>query len=209
MAIKRYADSNVPVEYWDLDMDSDFTGDPKLLSKYNEIVSDLPAVYKAGMSLCFAGSHGIGKSMAVTNIIKSAVLKGYFCIYTTLSDVVNALLSYDNHEKGLARRELTSVDFLVLDEFDSRFVSTDNASDLFGRTLESVLRTRSQNRLPTFMCTNSPNPVETFQGSIKQSLDSLMSGYVKNVIVLGDDYRKSNPTKHGSPAPGGGFIKHG
>ena len=174
-------------------MDTDFSGDPKLLIKYNEIVSDLPNIYKLGLSLCFAGEHGRGKTFTVTSIVKQAVLKGYFCLYTTLSDVVNALLSHDYAAKGLARRELTSVDFLVIDEFDSRFVSSDNASDLFGRTLEAVLRTRSQNRLPTFMCTNSPNPVETFQGSIKQSLDSLMNGYVKNIIVLGDDFRKSNP----------------
>lgn len=192
-------------------MDKDFTGDPKLLTKYLEIVNDFPKAYKNGIALCFAGSHGLGKTLSVTSIIKKASLKGYYCLYTTLSDIVSALLSHDNEGKSLARRELISVDFLVIDEFDSRFMATESASDLFGRTLEGVFRTRSQNCLPTLMCTNSPNPVESFSGPIKESLGSLMKGYVRNVIVLGEDFRRANPspTKHAEPIPGGGFIKHG
>lgn len=167
-----------------------FQGSPRLKEIYDSVVTDLAGTSSRGLSTCLAGQHGVGKTMTVTNIIKAACIKGYTCLYTTLSDIVAILLSNDIDDKYLARKELINVDYLVIDEFDTRFMASESASDLFGRTVEGVFRTRSQNRLPTFFCTNSPNISEAFQGSIKDSLSSLMKGYVKNVIVIGDDFRK-------------------
>lgn len=188
-AYNRYFQSNIPIEYWDLKMDRDFVGYSGLLNKYNEYSDDLKTAYITGSSICFAGSHGLGKTMTTTCILKKASQKGYNCLYTTLSDVVNVLTAADSEEKFLARKELTMVDFLVIDEFDSRFIATDNAADLYARTLEGVFRTRSQNKLPTLMCTNSPNILETFSGALKQSIGSLMKGYLKIFPVLGEDHR--------------------
>lgn len=190
VAVRRFADANVPVEYWDLNM-SEFQGEQKLKDKYEEIVNDLPGAYRKGLSFCFAGSYGVGKTMTFCNIVKTAALKGYTCLYTTLGDIVSVLLSRDEEDKYIARKELLSVDFLVIDEVDPRYMANDNASDLFGRMFETILRTRSQNRLPTFLSTNSPNLTESFQGSLKVSIDSIMKGYVKSVFVHGDDFRKT------------------
>jgi DNA replication protein DnaC len=185
----RYAESNIPIEYWDLKMDSNFRGYPALKSKYEEIVLDLRKSYFQGTSICFAGSHGLGKTMTVSCILKKASQKGFTCLYTTLSDIVNALTQAESQDKFLARRELVLVDFLVIDEFDSRFISSESSADLFASVLENVFRTRSQNKLPTFMCTNSPNILETFNGPLKQSLGSLMKGYLKMFPVFGEDFR--------------------
>lgn len=190
IAYNRYAEANIPVEYWDLKMEKDFYGYPLLLDKYKEIVSDLNFAYVNGISICFAGFHGCGKTLTVTNILKKAAQKGYNCLYSNLSDIVNVLIYDDN--KFASRRELIMVDFLAIDEFDSRFIPTDNAAELYARTLESIFRTRSQNKLPTFMCTNSPNIIETFKGPLKDSIDSLMNGYVKIFPVLGEDFRSKN-----------------
>lgn len=191
IAINRYAESNVPIEYWTLKMERDFKGDPKLLSKYTEYVSDLKNAFINGTSICFAGGHGLGKTMTMTCILKRAAQTGYTCLYTTLSDIVSVLTTGGGEDKFLARRELALVDFLVIDEFDSRFMPSENAADLYARSLESVFRTRSQNKLPTLMATNSPNPVESFNGTLKASIDSLMKGYMKLMIVApGKDFRK-------------------
>ena len=80
---------------------------------------------------------------------------------------------------------------MVVDEFDPRFIPSENAADLYARTLESILRTRAQNKLPTLMCTNSPNVIESFNGSLRESVDSLMKGYVKIIPVFGKDFRKN------------------
>jgi DNA replication protein DnaC len=189
-AANRYAESNIPVEYWPLKMDRDFHGDPRLLEKYNRYVADLKSAYMNGTSLCLAGNHGLGKTFTTTSILKKACQKGYSCLYSTLSDIVTALTLSSSEDKYLSRKELVMVDFLVIDEFDNRFMPTDNAADLYARTLESVFRTRGQNKLPTLMCTNSPNVVESFNGPLKQSVNSLMKGYIKMFPVFGDDFRK-------------------
>jgi len=191
IAINRYAESNIPIDYWTLKMDRDFKGDPRLLAKFNEYTEDLKASYVSGSSLCLAGGHGLGKTMTITCVLKKASQKGFNCLYTTLSDIVNVLTIGGGEDKFLARRELALVDFLAIDEFDPRFMPSENAADLYARSLESVFRNRSQNKLPTLMASNSPNPVEAFKGPLKDSIDSLMKGYLKVFPVApGKDFRK-------------------
>jgi DNA replication protein DnaC len=190
VAVNRYAESNIPIEYWGLSMEKDFIGDPRLKQRYDEYVLDIKNSYITGSSLCFAGMHGLGKTMAATCILKKAAQKGYSCLYTTLSDIVAVLTQAGGEDKFLARRELVLVDFLVIDEFDPRFMATENAADLYARSLEGVFRTRSANKLPTLMCTNSPNVVESFSGPLRASIGSLMKGYMHVFPVLGEDIRK-------------------
>lgn len=184
---RRYANANIPISYWYLKME-DFKGPADLKKKYDIISSDLENTYDNGTCICFAGSHGIGKSMVVTNILKSALAKGYQCLYTTLGDVVATAVS-NSADKYIARKELMMVDFLVIDEFDGRHMTAGAGADLFGRQLEDVFRRRAENNLPLFMCTNSPNVLDSFEGPIKKSIESLMS-YAEIVPVLGKDYRK-------------------
>lgn len=187
-AIKRYAESNIPVDYWRLEM-KNFKGDTVLANKYNSIVADLNKSYLDGISVCFAGAHGTGKTYTCTNILKRAVERGYQSLYVTLSDIVETLVYGPAAEKYDARRELLMVDFLAIDEFDPRWMPTEQSADLFGRTLENVFRRRTENSMPTLMCTNSPNVIDSFQGQIKQSVESLMN-YVEIIPVLGQDFRK-------------------
>ena len=186
-AVQRYADSNIPVDYWFLDM-ANFHGDKSLYKRYEQITADMHAAYDSGIKLCFAGAHGIGKTMICSCILKKAVETGYSALYTTLTDIVTLMGSHDATKKFEARQYLLTTDFLVVDEFDPRFMGSDNAADFYGRILEQTLRARVQNKLPIFLCTNSANPVSGFSGPLKQSISSLMK-LVKLVPVLGDDYR--------------------
>ncbi len=186
-AINRYANANIPVDYWFRDM-SNFNGDRGLLHGYKQIVADIPKAYHRGVKICFAGNHGVGKTMTCACILKKAVETGYSGLYVTLTDIVTLMASHDVDGKHAARQALLKTDFLVIDEFDPRFMGTDNASDLYGRILEPTLRTRIQNTLPIFLCTNSPNVLASFSGSLRQSISSLM-GLVRMVPVLGNDYR--------------------
>jgi DNA replication protein DnaC len=169
-------------------MNKNFHGYEPLKKLYDDYVSDLNKSFTSGTSYCLAGSHGVAKTMQTCCVLKKASLKGYKCLYTTLSDVVNVLTGAPYEERFKARRELFMVDFLVVDEFDNRFMPSENAADLYARTLETVFRTRIQNRIPTLMCTNSPNIVATFNGNLKSSIESLFK-YVKVFPVLGEDYR--------------------
>jgi len=184
-AYERYFNANIPIMYWKLEM-SKFNGDPTLLNIYNDLIVDLKKTYDNGKTLCLAGSFGRGKTMTVTNILKRAVEKGYTALYVTLNDIISAIYSPDAYS---ARKELLTVDFLVIDEFDSRHMSNTNQSiDFFARTIEDIFRTRSQNKLPLYLCTNSPNPLEAFKGSLKESITSLWN-YVDLIPVTGKDFR--------------------
>lgn len=192
----RYFSSNIPVEYWDLsigknfeDAKEKFHAPENLIKLYFEVVGNLPNVYIDGRSFCLAGTHGVGKTSISTNILKKCCLKGIGALYTTLSDAVSILTTAPNEEKYLSRKELLETDFLVIDEFDGRFFSSESASDLFGRTLESIIRTRLSNKLPTIIISNSPNPKEMFTGPLKMSIESLMNK-VPVIPIIGKDYRK-------------------
>ena len=191
-AINRYAESNIPIEYWGLRMDRDFVGDARLKQRFDEYVLDLKASYVDGTSICFAGGHGLGKTMTATCILKKACQKGYFCLYTNLSDIVSILTSGSGEDKFLARRELVLVDFLVIDEVDNRFFKkSEAANDIFASTLESIVRARLQNKMPIILATNSPQIRESFTSLYKASLGSLMSKIEFFSVMPGADFRTS------------------
>lgn len=191
-AMLRYYESNIPIEYWRISMEKDFVGDPRLKQKYDEYTFDIKQSYISGKSIFLKGSHGVGKTSMTTCILKKAANKGYSCLYTTLGDIISIFTQASGQEKFLARRELLLVDFLVIDEVDSRFVATESASDLYARNLEGIFRIRSSNKLPTLMSTNSPNIVESFSGELKASLGSLIQGNMEEFAVFGNDFRKKN-----------------
>jgi DNA replication protein DnaC len=186
--LHRYASANIPVDYWFLEMDK-FQGDKNLVKRYDEIINDIDKAYKDGLCLCFAGSHGVGKTFTCACILKRVVeTYKYNALYVNLTDIVNIMASPRADEKYSARRHLLTADFLVIDEFDQRFMGTDNAAELYGRILEPIMRSRIQNRLPLIFCTNSTNVESSFSGPLRASIESLMHR-VKTVPILGGDFR--------------------
>jgi DNA replication protein DnaC len=187
-AFQRYWQSNIPVDYWFRDM-NEFKGDKSLVKRYQEIVKDIEKTYTEGVRVCFAGKHGSGKSMVCSCILKRVVEQGkYTALYVNLTDIINVMTS-PNGDRDESRRLLLETDFLVIDEVDQRFMGTENAADLFGRILEPVIRTRIQNRMPVFFCTNSPNVTDSFTGSLKASFSSLMHMVQLHAIMPGKDFR--------------------
>jgi DNA replication protein DnaC len=89
-----------------------------------------------------------------------------------------------------ARDILLNIDYLVIDEFDTRFMGSENAADLFGRILEPIMRTRIQNRMPLFFCTNSIKVEGSFSGPLQASIKSLMNMVTMVIIVGGQDARE-------------------
>lgn len=167
----------------------DFTGDKNLITVYNNTVKDLDKAYD-GLRICFGGSHGVGKTFVSACILKTAVERGYSGLYIMLTEIVSLLSSRSTEDKQKMSELLKKTDFLVIDEFDQRFMGTENAADLYGRILEPTIRIRLQNRMPLIMCTNSPDPAKSFSGPLKDSISSLMS-MVEMIPVMGKDFRKT------------------
>ena len=186
--INRYCGGNIPIDFINRSI-SGFSGDPKLIKLYNTLTEDLAKTYESGDSLLLLGSHGVGKTFFSCMILKRVLEKGYSGLYTTLSDVVEVLLHADYTSKSNANRELKMIDFLVIDEFDARYVNTENSGVLFGRILEQILRIRLQNYMPTILITNNPDPTKSLGEALGASITSLINGYMKKIPVVGKDFR--------------------
>ena len=189
-AFQRYYDSNVPVDYWYRDM-HEFIGPDTLKAYYTDVTSDVETSFKEGKKARFSGKHGIGKTMTCACILKRVCEKAnYTGLYVNLVDIIHVMLTSSSEVKVAAREILLSVDFLVIDELDTRFMGTENAADLFGRILEPIMRTRIQNRMPLFFCTNSIKVEGSFSGPLQASMESLMSVVSLVPVIGGSDVRK-------------------
>jgi len=189
--IDRFVSANIPVDFWDKEMDK-FEGDSRLIKIFNSITKDnnvFKDYYINGKSMILVGQHGVGKTLFSCAILKQAVIRGYGALYTTLGDVVNVLIYGDSSTKFWARKELMMTDFLVLDEFDSRFINNENAAELFGRILESIIRIRFQNSLPTILISNDSDPSKALGANLGASVSSLITGFCKKISVTGQDFR--------------------
>lgn len=180
----RCKSANIPAAYWST-IELEHPALQKLLDAFTR---DTAHSYSTGKRVCLAGSHGIGKTTCATEILKRVTAQGYTAFYMTVPDAISQLTDADSEHRYELRRTLQT-DFLVLDELDPRHIAnSDAASDLFGRTIESIIRHRIQNVLPFVLVTNSPNPLLAFNGSVHASLESLFRT-IEQVNVIGDDKR--------------------
>jgi DNA replication protein DnaC len=183
-AFSLYYFANIPVDYWWREM-ADWKGPATLKKYYDDIVADLKGSFNQGKRAMLGGKHGVGKTLTCACILKRVLeTRKYSAQYVNLADIVHVMLNSPSGEKTEARNILLDVDFLVIDELDTRFMGSENAADLFGRILEPVMRTRIQNRMPLYFCTNSSKVEESFSGPLRASIESLMK-VVKFIPVIG------------------------
>lgn len=191
--VDQMAEAQIPVDYWFREMEG-FYGEEAFGNAVKAYIAGIGAEYARGQVLCMSGPRGTGKTMAACAILKAAILQEYEARYCTLVEAIDMLLSSEAHA---FRRGLRQWDFMVLDEVDQRHFSSPGSRDLYSRHFEDILRTRTQNRLPLVICTNSQDPGEIFQGQFKESFDSLRSQFFRELPACGSDARKGRE-KHGA-----------
>jgi DNA replication protein DnaC len=185
--IDRMAIAGIPVDYWYRKM-QDFYGDENFKSAILNYMDNLDREFADGLTYCFTGERGRGKTMAACCILKQALLpsEDYNVFYITLNDLITNILTLDRSLQVTIR----NYDFVVIDEVDQRFFPTQSSMELYGNQLENVLRGRMQNKLPTIICTNSADAGQIFDGEFKKSFDSLGSQFIKILPAGGRDARE-------------------
>ena len=148
-------------------------------------MNSLDKEFRRGITFCFTGERGRGKTMAACCILKKAVMGDFSIYYTTLSDLVTNVTGPNPY----LRIGIKKYDFVVIDEVDQRYFSSQISMELFGNNLENVLRGRMQNRLPTIICTNSADAGQIFDGEFRKSFQSLGSQFIKILPASGKDAR--------------------
>jgi DNA replication protein DnaC len=185
---KKYSNASIPVEYWPHSF-KNFDGDSLFKKAMEPYIKDTEKMFDEGSSLMFVGSLGTGKSYMACCMLKMAITKDFSCKYTNMADIVNMILS-SSVDSFAYLRQLASYDFLVIDEFDSRWIfPSEKSEQIFGSSLEYVLRTRFQNHLPTILCSNTEDTDKVLSGYFSKAFSSLRKKYVKVFYVSGKDYR--------------------
>lgn len=188
--ITKYALAGIPIDYWLLPF-SQFKGDPNFHKAITQKINNIDEMYTTGESLGFVGNLGTGKTYAACCLLKKALVVGYEARYVNMADVVNDLVFKNNNDNSQYLNELMNVDFLVIDEFDKRWVfPSEKVEQLFGQTLEHILRCRFQNQMPTILCSNTENIDEVLSADFSRAFSSLRHRYMKVFIVAGRDFRK-------------------
>ena len=187
--VQRYAKAGVPIDYWLLAF-KDFQGDKNFKNFIKEKLKDIHSTYDEGRSMAFVGNLGVGKTFAACSILKLAIINDYTAQYTTMSYIINNILSNDVSTASYLK-QLNELDFLVIDEFDERYVFPSEKTEiLFGSNLEYILRTRFQNKLPTILCSNTEDIDTVLSYEFSNAFKSLRSRYMDLVYVSGKDFRK-------------------
>lgn len=186
--IDGLADANVPVEYWTLFMKT-FAGSTKLKEIIENYTRNIKEKYSDGKSICLSGTQGTGKTMSSICILRSAFKAGFSIYYISAADMLSELTDYKTSHD--IRNKLRNVDFLVIDELDSRFFTSDSVKELFAGIYENIFRHRAQSLLPTIICTNETETIlNVFSGQAVRSIASLNDKYLEICPIIGQDFRR-------------------
>lgn len=178
--INLWANAGIPVAYWEYSLHT-FNGDEAYKSKLVSLAGSIDEMYDNGKMYAFTGKYGVGKTFGACHLLKSAINNSYTCRYTTMSEIVDMVMSKE--ERFDFKQTLLYCDIICIDEMDSRYIpTTDRGKDVFGSTIETIIRSRLQHKLPTIFCTNNSSLDEVFDGTFEQTFNSLFS--VKNVINI-------------------------
>ena len=184
-----YAECGIPPTYWPLAF-KDFSGDSSFKALVSNVLKDIDSIYDSGRSLVFTGGLGTGKTYAACSILKIASVSGYKSKYTTMATIISSMLSASTDSLSYTNT-LIGCDFLVIDEFDSRWIfPSEKAEQMFGSSLEHILRMRFQNGTPTILCSNTPDVDSILCGDFGKAFKSLRSKHMELVCVGGVDFRR-------------------
>ena len=152
---QHYFAANIGREYQVLCIEDFFPGPDRdmVVPVLEAYVDNWSSNYHYGIGLTFNGPLGTGKTMAMTVILKELVKQGVRAYFVTFEDLINTWgTSYkDNDAKEVLEQRMKRAEILGLDEWR---VDGRSASGFLANGLDSVLRHRTSNLLPTLVTTN-------------------------------------------------------
>jgi hypothetical protein len=160
--------------------------DPSALMMIDEYLQQSTYLVNRGMGLLFYGSHGSGKTMLVTILIKQLLaegIDGYFTTFNTLLDNFASGWKDDKNRIWFEKR-VRNAALLVVDDIGRE---NKNLNNMASNALDGVFRSRVQNSLPTIITTNLS--LSDFEKSYSSGVMSLVSETSLIHEFRGDDWR--------------------
>jgi DNA replication protein DnaC len=186
MLQKHYFRSNIGREYHDICL-KDFDGpdSERVVDAVRSYLDKYEDNFHYGLGLTFTGPYGTGKTFAMTCVLKELVKQGRDTYFTTFEQLINVWGDswHDANAKKMLEEKLKTVEVLGLDELrtDAR-----NAGGFLQNGLDSVIRYRTANLLPTLITTNMSSD---FEKSEFAKVYSLLAAKNTRVETHGHDRR--------------------
>lgn len=149
-AFKHYANAGIGLTYMRISWDMYF-GDERIRDFCMKYEENLKAFKENDIGMLFLGSNGIGKTTAMSLLLKDLVLRKQKCFFTTYSKLVTMLGDsfYSPEARKIYNDRIINSTFLGIDD-----VGKEMTNRLTTNTIDNVLRERIQASRPTFMTSN-------------------------------------------------------
>lgn len=142
---------------------------PKIMrDRVRKYIDHLPKMFRTGLSFLMFGENNAGKTTLAMILAKAFLINDYSVCVTNLRELTDKFCRgwEDEDEKVDFDNRIKNSDFLVIDDLNKEFQNRMTAS-----VLDTVLRHRSNRRLPFIITTNS-------------LLDELENEYGRSIIAL-------------------------
>lgn len=163
MLQRHYLAANIGREYHDICL-SDFEGDDasNVVSLTRKYIDQFENNFHYGLGLTFNGPFGTGKTFAMTCVLKELIKVGKDVYFITFDELINIWGKswHDDEAKKMLERKLKATQVLGLDELRS---DPRNSQGFLANGLDSVIRHRTANLLPTLVTTNMEREEELDQ----------------------------------------------
>lgn len=151
---KHYFRANIGREYHDICL-AHFEGPDRdqVVPVVEKYLVQFGNNFHFGLGLTFTGPYGTGKTFAMTCVLKELVKQGRDVYFTTFEQLINVWGDswHDAEAKQLLEKRLKTTEVLGLDEVRS---DPRNAGGFLANGLDSVIRYRTANLLPTLVTSN-------------------------------------------------------
>ena len=182
---KHYLHAGIGIVYQRLSWD-DFEGSDSLRTMAEAYLKKASGYVNNGVSIILYGDLGVGKTMALTLLLKDLVKAGYDCYSTTFTSMIDMFTAgwKSREDQKLYQRRVTQSQILLLDDLGKEMKTSTKLSE---STFDSLLRTRVQNARPIFLTTNMT--LEDMKAGYGNAVFSLMQENAIMLSVAGDDFR--------------------
>lgn len=184
---KHYFAANIGKRYHTLGIDDFLTEDAVVIRVIVEdYLADFEDNFAYGLGLVFYGGLGTGKTLLACHILKELIKQGRHCYFVQFDDLIDTWGKRWSDENAAheLNRNMKRADVLVVDD-----LSTDkrNIEGFLSSGLESVVRYRYNNSLPTIVTTNLSQDRQYIEFPRVFSLLSAINVWVE--MKTKDDYR--------------------
>ena len=185
--LERRRDVGFPDDvYRDCNFDKDDLAHPDVTLRCKGFVEHFDDFYRDGMGLLFYGPVGTGKTFYASCIANALIDKGYPCLVTNFSRIINKYQSaYDDRQDYLDA--LNRFDLLVIDD-----LAVERDTDYVNEIVQTIIDARYRVRKPIIVTTNlTPDELTNPDGVRKQRGYSRLYAMTHPIKVDGADRRRS------------------